>query len=74
MNKITFRKIDSPVIRLEEEGRRLTFVASDGTRDSEGTVLNIDGWNLDRFNKNGIIGYQHKVSSARAAHTSTATS
>ena len=61
MNKITFRKIDSPVIRLEEEGRRLTFVASDGTRDSEGTVLNIDGWNLDRFNKNGIIGYQHKV-------------
>ena len=43
MNKITFRKIDSPVIRLAEEGRRLTFVASDGTRDSEGTVLNIDG-------------------------------
>ena len=39
----------------------MTFVASDSTRDSAGTVLNMDGWDLRRFNKNGVIGYQHKV-------------
>ena len=39
----------------------MTFVASDGTRDSAGTVLNVNGWKLERFNSNGIIGYQHKV-------------
>ena len=62
MQKLTFRQIIAPEVRAEEgEGRRVTFVASDGTRDSAGTVLNQKGWKLDRFNKNGIIGYQHKV-------------
>ena len=61
-NKINYRAIEGAVVRQEgQEGRRLTFVASDGTRDSAGTVLNQGGWSLDRFNKNGIIGYQHKV-------------
>ena len=41
--------------------RRMTFVASDATRDSYGTVLLPDGWELDRFNKNPIIGYMHDV-------------
>jgi HK97 family phage prohead protease len=59
---LNFRAITGAVIRQEgEEGRRLTFIASDGTRDSAGTVLNPKGWDLRRFNKNGIIGYQHKV-------------
>ena len=61
-NSISYRAIEGAVIRQEgEEGRRLTFIASDGTRDAAGTVLNTKGWDLDRFNKNGIIGYQHKV-------------
>ena len=64
MNKITFRQIDAPEMRKSDTGRRMTFVASDGTRDSAGTVLNVNGWNLERFNKNGIIGYQHKVYNA----------
>lgn len=51
----------SAEIRKADEGRRMTFVASDGSRDSHGTVLNPEGWNLERFNANGIIGYQHKV-------------
>ena len=52
----------TPEIRKAEGGqRKVTFVASDSTRDSAGTVLNQDGWDLDRFNKNGVIGYQHKV-------------
>lgn len=62
MGKINFRHIDSPEIRKAEDGsRKLTFVASDSSRDSAGTVLNQDGWDLRRFNSNGIIGYQHKV-------------
>lgn len=61
--KINFRCLEAPEIRKagEGEGRKMTFVASDGTRDSAGTVLNQEGWDLKRFNSNGVIGYQHKV-------------
>ena len=62
MDKIFFRTADDAVVEAKkQDSRRITFVASDSTRDSHGTVLNQDGWSLDRFNKNGIIGYQHKV-------------
>ena len=43
-----------------EETRTLEFVASDNTRDSYGTVLPVDKWDLDRFNKNGLVTYQHQ--------------
>ena len=57
-----FRTATQSEVRKDETGaRKMTFVASDGTRDSAGTVLNQDGWRLERFNKNGVIGYQHKV-------------
>ena len=39
----------------------MTFVASDDTRDSYGTVLPIDEWNLERYNNNGIVGYAHNL-------------
>lgn len=59
---VRFRTATQSEVRKDESGaRKMTFVASDGTRDSAGTVLNQDGWRLDRFNKNGVIGYQHKV-------------
>lgn len=62
MPEINFRCLENPEIRKAEgEGRKMTFVASDATRDSAGTVLNQDGWDLKRFNSNGVIGYQHKV-------------
>ena len=63
MDNINFRQI-MPEIRQtdkQKEERKVTFVASDATRDSAGTVLNQKGWDLRRFNANGIIGYQHKV-------------
>ena len=61
-NKVRFRTATQLEVRKDEQGsRKITFVASDGTRDSAGTVLNVNGWKLDRFNSNGIIGYQHKV-------------
>jgi HK97 family phage prohead protease len=63
MDKINYRIVSHEVRKKDsdENDRTLTFVASDGTRDSSHTVLNVDGWDLDRFNKNGVIGYQHKV-------------
>lgn len=42
-----------------EKTRTIEFVFSDETRDSYGTVFPVDGWDLDRFNKNGIAFYQH---------------
>lgn len=44
-----------------EETRTLEFVASDNTRDSHGTVLPVDKWDLNRFNANGVITYQHNI-------------
>ena len=43
------------------EDRRMTFVASDESRDSYGTVLPIDEWNLERYNNNGVVGYAHNL-------------
>lgn len=41
--------------------RRMTFVASDETRDAYGTVLPIAEWNLERYNNNGVVGYAHNL-------------
>lgn len=59
--EILRRNIDHEVRKDQSDKRILTFVASDGTRDRHHTVLNPQGWSLDRFNKNSIIGYQHDV-------------
>ena len=61
MGNINFRQISPEIRKSENNDRKVVFVASDATRDTAGTVLNPYGWQLDRFNKNGIIGYQHKV-------------
>lgn len=58
---VSYRHSEIRGIRRKEDERTITFVASDSTRDSAGTVLNQDNWDLTRFNANGIIGYQHKV-------------
>lgn len=60
---ISYRHASASEVRKKgnPDDRTITFVASDSTVDSAGTVLNQDNWNLTRFNKNGIIGYQHKV-------------
>lgn len=58
---VSYRSMASEIRKIDEESRTITFVASDDTRDSAGTVLNQDNWDLRRFNSNGVIGYQHKV-------------
>lgn len=45
----------------DEESRTVQFIISDESKDRHGTVLNMDGWNLENFNRNGIVGYQHDV-------------
>lgn len=47
--------------QADEESRKVQFVISDSSKDRHGTVLNMDGWNLDNYNRNGIVGYQHDV-------------
>ena len=58
---VSYRSMASDIRKVDKESRTVTFIASDDTRDSAGTVLNQDNWDLSRFNKNGVIGYQHKV-------------
>jgi len=44
-----------------EETRTVQFVISSSTRDRHRTVLDPTKWQLDNFNRNGIVGYQHNV-------------
>jgi HK97 family phage prohead protease len=44
-----------------EETRTITFIASTEVKDRHGTILPIEGWELNSFNANPIIGYQHNV-------------
>lgn len=54
--------LDDPETRSTvEQNRTVRFVISTDTKDRHGTVLNMKGWNIDRFNKNPIVGYQHNV-------------
>ena len=61
-DSILRRQIEQVEIRaINEAERSVEFVASNGTVDSYGTVLKPDGWDLSRFSKNGVIGYQHDI-------------
>ena len=61
MEKILVRQFSPEIRNMSQETRTITFVASDGSRDSAHTVLNQGGWKLDRFNKNPVIGYNHDI-------------
>ena len=47
--------------KVDEKTRSVEFVASDESVDSYGTIIPVKNWLLDRFNSNGVIGYQHNV-------------
>ena len=51
-------------IKEAEKTRTIPFVFSDESRDAHGTILPVSGWDLDRFNKNGIAFYQHNSGSS----------
>ena len=44
-----------------DETRKISFIASDDTVDRHGTVLNVFNWEIEAFNANPIIGWQHNV-------------
>lgn len=44
------------------EERKMSFVASNATRDAYGTRINPSGWDLERYSKNPIIAYGHRTS------------
>lgn len=61
-DNILRRQIDKVELRsVNEEERSVVFVASTNSVDSYGTVLPVDKWELSRFAKNGVIGYQHDI-------------
>ena len=44
--------------------RVFRFVISDESKDRYGTVIKMNGWNLDNYAKNGIVAYQHITSAS----------
>ncbi|MGR3220861.1 MAG: HK97 family phage prohead protease [Candidatus Anammoxibacter sp.] len=59
-NQVRFLLNSNPQVR-DEEKRIIDFIISDETVDRHGTILGMDGWELNNFDKNGIVGYQHDV-------------
>lgn len=56
------KRLNEAAVRaVNEDSREVEFVASDATPDSFGTVIPVTAWNLERFAKNGVIGYQHDI-------------
>lgn len=61
-NNILRRQIDQVELRARsEEDRMVEFVASTNAVDSYGTVLPVDKWDLGRYARNGVVGYQHDI-------------
>lgn len=58
----TIKKYNTlPVHRVNEEDRKIQFIISDERKDRHGTIIKVDGWDLEDFNRNGIVGYMHEV-------------
>lgn len=53
-------RIEPSEVRATED-RTASFVISTGARDSHHTVLNPNAWDLARYQRNPIVGYQHAV-------------
>lgn len=45
----------------QDDSRTAEFVISDSSKDRHNTVINSDGWLLDNYMKNPIVGYNHNV-------------
>lgn len=61
-DNILRRQIDHLELRAtDEEHRMVEFVASTGAVDTYGTVLPPDMWDLARYARNGVVGYQHDI-------------
>lgn len=61
MKKFAFGNISEIDRAKAEESRTVQFKISSAARDRHDSVLNMKGWQLDNFNRNPIVGYQHNV-------------
>lgn len=61
-DSILRRQITGLELRAQDPERRMVeFVASTNAVDSYGTVLPVNKWDLSRYAKNGVVGYQHDI-------------
>ena len=44
-----------------ESTRKVRFTISTGAKDRHNSIINMKGWQLENFNRNPIVGYQHNV-------------
>ena len=44
-----------------DETRTVEFVISNEKRDRHGTVLKLDGWKLDNYKRNPVVGWSHSL-------------
>ncbi len=52
-------------LQLRETGtdsRKRQFVISTESKDRHGTVIPLSAWNLDNYNRNGIVAWSHETS------------
>jgi len=61
MKKFAFGNIREFCRAKAEETRTVEFIISSSARDRHDSVLNMKGWQLENFNRNPIVGYQHNV-------------
>jgi hypothetical protein len=61
MKKFAFGNIREFDRAKAEETRTVEFIISSAARDRHDSILNMKGWNLENFNRNPIVGYQHNV-------------
>lgn len=62
MNEMQYRMGNVREISQDVElTRTIQFIISTATRDRHGTVLKPENWELENFNRNGLVGYQHNV-------------
>ena len=59
MNKI--ERI-AEVREVNAENRTAQFVISTESVDRHGTVFKLSGWDLENYNRNAIVGYNHEIS------------
>lgn len=48
-------------VRKIDDDRTREFIISTERKDSHGTIIRMDGWNLDDYNRAGAFYYQHQT-------------
>lgn len=63
MKKIERYVYARAVSKEQEEKRQVEFVISIEATDTYGTVFELDGWSLERYNRNPVVLYAYRSQS-----------